>query len=166
MTRSTMMGILDGNFIRHGRLSGLPERTLLRYALRNALPPVVTLVAIIWLPARRRHADRACSAGAGSASTVQAMSTPLRQSGLCPGDRDVHAVPVFSCRSSLLRHRPRISIDAHSSDGSMTETLRYQPLRPPATDSQFGFAIIAVMLALVFVAPLLTGYDPLGGQPG
>jgi peptide/nickel transport system permease protein len=48
MTRSTMIGILDGDFIRHGRLSGLPERTLLRYALRNALPPVVTLVAIIY----------------------------------------------------------------------------------------------------------------------
>jgi ABC-type dipeptide/oligopeptide/nickel transport system permease component len=48
MTRSTVMGILDGDFIRHGRLSGLPERTLLRYALRNALPPVVTLIAIIY----------------------------------------------------------------------------------------------------------------------
>jgi ABC-type dipeptide/oligopeptide/nickel transport system permease component len=48
MTRSTVMSILDGDFIRHGRLSGLPERTLLRYALRNALPPVVTLVAIIY----------------------------------------------------------------------------------------------------------------------
>jgi ABC-type dipeptide/oligopeptide/nickel transport system permease component len=48
MTRATMIGILDGDFIRHGRLSGLPERVLLRYALRNALPPVVTLVAIIY----------------------------------------------------------------------------------------------------------------------
>jgi len=48
MTRATMIGILDGDFIRHARLSGLPERVLLRYALRNALPPVVTLVAIIY----------------------------------------------------------------------------------------------------------------------
>ena len=48
MTRSTMMGILDGDFIRHGRLSGLPERTLVRYAVRNSLPPVVTLIAIIY----------------------------------------------------------------------------------------------------------------------
>ena len=48
MTRSTMIGILDGDFIRHGRLTGLPERTLLRYALRNTLPPVVTLVAIVY----------------------------------------------------------------------------------------------------------------------
>lgn len=48
MTRATMIGILDGDFIRHGRLSGLPELVLLRYSLRNALPPVVTLVAIIY----------------------------------------------------------------------------------------------------------------------
>lgn len=48
MTRSTMIGILDGDFIRHGRLSGLPERVLVRYAIRNTLPPVVTLVAIIY----------------------------------------------------------------------------------------------------------------------
>ena len=48
MTHSTMLSILDGEFIRHGRLSGLPERKLMRYALRNALPPVVTLVAIIY----------------------------------------------------------------------------------------------------------------------
>jgi peptide/nickel transport system permease protein len=48
MTRSTMIAILDGDFIRHGRLSGLPEQTLVRYAIRNALPPVVTLVAIIY----------------------------------------------------------------------------------------------------------------------
>src|SRR5215211_3048056 len=40
MTRSTLIAILDGDFIRHGRLSGLPERTLVRYSIRNALPPV------------------------------------------------------------------------------------------------------------------------------
>jgi peptide/nickel transport system permease protein len=48
MTRSTMMGILDGDFIRQGRLSGLPEKVLVRYAIRNSLPPVVTLIAIIY----------------------------------------------------------------------------------------------------------------------
>jgi ABC-type dipeptide/oligopeptide/nickel transport system permease component len=48
MTRSTMIAVLNGDFIRHGRLSGLPQRTLIRYAIRNALPPVVTLVAIIY----------------------------------------------------------------------------------------------------------------------
>jgi len=48
MTRSTMLTILDGDFIRHGRFSGLPERVIVRYAIRNALPPVVTLIAIIY----------------------------------------------------------------------------------------------------------------------
>lgn len=48
MTRSTMVAILGGDFIRQGRLNGLPESTLVRYAIRNALPPVVTLVAIIY----------------------------------------------------------------------------------------------------------------------
>jgi ABC-type dipeptide/oligopeptide/nickel transport system permease component len=48
MTRSTMMGILAGDFIRQGRMSGLPEQTLIRYAIRNSLPPVVTLIAIIY----------------------------------------------------------------------------------------------------------------------
>ncbi len=48
MTRSTMIAVLDGDFIRHGRLSGLSEKTLIRYAIRNALPPVVTLIAIIY----------------------------------------------------------------------------------------------------------------------
>jgi ABC-type dipeptide/oligopeptide/nickel transport system permease component len=48
MTRSTMMSVLDGDFIRHGRMSGLPRLTLARYAIRNALPPIVTLVAIIY----------------------------------------------------------------------------------------------------------------------
>ncbi len=48
MTRSTMIAILDGDFIRQGRMSGLPERVLVRYAIRNALPPVVTLIAIIY----------------------------------------------------------------------------------------------------------------------
>jgi peptide/nickel transport system permease protein len=48
MTRSTMMAILSGDFIQQGRLSGLPDRVLRRYAFRNALPPVVTLVAIIY----------------------------------------------------------------------------------------------------------------------
>jgi peptide/nickel transport system permease protein len=48
MTRSTMITVLNGDFIRHGRLSGLSERTLIRYAIRNALPPVVTLIAIIY----------------------------------------------------------------------------------------------------------------------
>jgi ABC-type dipeptide/oligopeptide/nickel transport system permease component len=48
MTRSTMQQMLAADFTRYARLSGLPERLVARYALRNALPPIVTLVAVLY----------------------------------------------------------------------------------------------------------------------
>jgi peptide/nickel transport system permease protein len=48
MTRSTMQQMLASDFTRYARLCGLPERLVGRYALRNALPPVVTLVAVLY----------------------------------------------------------------------------------------------------------------------
>ncbi len=48
MTRSTMQQMLAADFTRYARLCGLPERLVARYALRNALPPVVTLVAVLY----------------------------------------------------------------------------------------------------------------------
>jgi ABC-type dipeptide/oligopeptide/nickel transport system permease component len=48
MTRSTMQQMLSADFTRYARLCGLPERLVGRYALRNALPPVVTLVAVLY----------------------------------------------------------------------------------------------------------------------
>jgi peptide/nickel transport system permease protein len=48
MTRASMLGVLSGEFIRQGRANGLPRRVLLfRYALRNALLPVVTTLGMI-----------------------------------------------------------------------------------------------------------------------
>jgi len=48
MTRASMLGVLSGDFIRQGRANGLPARVLiLRYALRNALLPVVTTLGMI-----------------------------------------------------------------------------------------------------------------------
>lgn len=47
--RSTMEEMLESPFILQARASGLSRATQLRYALRNALPPVVTVVGIlIW----------------------------------------------------------------------------------------------------------------------
>src|SRR5207247_1095682 len=43
MTRSTMQQMLAADFTRYARLCGLPDTLVGRYALRNALPPVVTL---------------------------------------------------------------------------------------------------------------------------
>jgi peptide/nickel transport system permease protein len=48
MTRSTMLHMLGADFTRYARLCGLPEALVGRYALRNALPPVVTLVAVLY----------------------------------------------------------------------------------------------------------------------
>jgi peptide/nickel transport system permease protein len=47
MVRSETIDVLNSDYIRAARLKGLPERVvLLRHALRNALPPVVTIVAL------------------------------------------------------------------------------------------------------------------------
>jgi peptide/nickel transport system permease protein len=47
MTRSTMIGILEQDFIRVGRAKGLAERTVVwRYALANAIGPVMTVAGL------------------------------------------------------------------------------------------------------------------------
>jgi ABC-type dipeptide/oligopeptide/nickel transport system permease component len=47
MTRSTMTGILNQEFIRVGRAKGLAERTIVwRYALANAVGPVMTVAGL------------------------------------------------------------------------------------------------------------------------
>ena len=48
MTRASMLGVLSGDFIRQSRANGIPRGVLLyRYALRNALLPVVTTLGMI-----------------------------------------------------------------------------------------------------------------------
>ena len=44
MVRSSMLGVLNQEYIKAARANGLPERlVILRYALRNALPPIITI---------------------------------------------------------------------------------------------------------------------------
>ena len=47
-TRSTVEDMMQSDFVEHGRALGLPQRTLLRYALRNAMPPIVTVIGIVF----------------------------------------------------------------------------------------------------------------------
>jgi len=47
-TRSAVEEMMESDFVEHGRALGLPRRTLLRYALRNAMPPVITVVGIVF----------------------------------------------------------------------------------------------------------------------
>jgi ABC-type dipeptide/oligopeptide/nickel transport system permease component len=48
MTRTTMNDVMNGDFIRHARASGLHQTTILRYALKNAFLPILTLSALIY----------------------------------------------------------------------------------------------------------------------
>jgi ABC-type dipeptide/oligopeptide/nickel transport system permease component len=47
LTRQSMIDILQSDFIRYARASGLPSRTIAGYAFRSILPPVLTLIG--WL---------------------------------------------------------------------------------------------------------------------
>jgi peptide/nickel transport system permease protein len=48
MARTTMAQALLGNFIQYARASGLPRHVVARYALRNALLPVITMTGITY----------------------------------------------------------------------------------------------------------------------
>lgn len=48
MTSTTMGDVLGSGFIHYARANGLPEATITRDALRNSLPPVVTVLGIIY----------------------------------------------------------------------------------------------------------------------
>jgi ABC-type dipeptide/oligopeptide/nickel transport system permease component len=47
-TRSTMEEMLEAKFVLYAKASGLSRWLRLRYALRNALPPVVTVIGIVF----------------------------------------------------------------------------------------------------------------------
>jgi ABC-type dipeptide/oligopeptide/nickel transport system permease component len=47
MTKTTFADIWRSDFIRHQRASGLPERVIVHNALRNSLPPIITLVGFL-----------------------------------------------------------------------------------------------------------------------
>jgi peptide/nickel transport system permease protein len=47
LTRSSMLEVLDSEFIKLARLKGIPERVVIvRHAFKNALIPVLTLAGI------------------------------------------------------------------------------------------------------------------------
>lgn len=47
MTKTVFADVYRSDFIRHARASGLPERVIRRMALRNSLPPIITLVGFL-----------------------------------------------------------------------------------------------------------------------
>lgn len=48
MTRSSLGEVLNSNFIVQAKLLGLPRKIVSRYALRNALPPVITIIGFLY----------------------------------------------------------------------------------------------------------------------
>ncbi len=48
MASTSMADMLGSGFIHYARANGLTQGTIIRYALRNSLPPVVTVVGIIY----------------------------------------------------------------------------------------------------------------------
>jgi ABC-type dipeptide/oligopeptide/nickel transport system permease component len=48
MTQSTMERMLDADFSRYAEMCGLPRRVVVRKALRNSLPSVITIVSVLY----------------------------------------------------------------------------------------------------------------------
>jgi peptide/nickel transport system permease protein len=48
MTQSTMERMLESDFIRYAEMCGLPRPLIIRQALRNALPSIVTIVSVLY----------------------------------------------------------------------------------------------------------------------
>ncbi len=48
MTQATMEKMLDSDFSRYEVLSGVPQKLVVRHALRNALPSIVTIISVLY----------------------------------------------------------------------------------------------------------------------
>ncbi len=48
MTQSTMEKMLEADFSRYEVLCGVPQRLVVRHALRNALPSIVTIISVLY----------------------------------------------------------------------------------------------------------------------
>ncbi|MDQ1195061.1 ABC transporter permease [Agrobacterium sp. SORGH_AS 787] len=47
MTQSIFAGVWKSEFVRHARACGVPERVIVRAALRNSLPPIITMIGFL-----------------------------------------------------------------------------------------------------------------------
>lgn len=48
MMRASMTDILHSDFISYAKMMGLPQKVVRKYAIRNALPPVVTMIGYVY----------------------------------------------------------------------------------------------------------------------
>ncbi|SHO66602.1 peptide/nickel transport system permease protein [Pseudoxanthobacter soli DSM 19599] len=47
MTQSIFAGVWRSDFVRHARACGVPERVIIRAAMRNSLPPIITIIGFL-----------------------------------------------------------------------------------------------------------------------
>lgn len=47
MTQSVFSGVWESDFVRHARACGVPENVIMRAALRNSLPPIITMIGFL-----------------------------------------------------------------------------------------------------------------------
>jgi peptide/nickel transport system permease protein len=48
MTQATMERMLEADFSRYAVLSGIPQKLVVRQALRNSLPSVITIISVLY----------------------------------------------------------------------------------------------------------------------
>ena len=48
ITVSSMMEVLDSDYINHSKVLGLKENKVMRYSLRNSMPPIVTILGVLY----------------------------------------------------------------------------------------------------------------------
>lgn len=48
MARSSVSDVLKSDFIRYAKMMGLPSSVIRKYAIRNALPPVITMIGYVY----------------------------------------------------------------------------------------------------------------------
>ena len=122
-TRASMLDVLSSDYITTARAKGLTGRVVLvRHALRNALIPIITILAII-LPELIAGAVITETVfnwpGLGQLAVRAARDRdPALMMGVDPDRRDVHARRQHPCRLRLLGRRP-------------TDPVCPRPLRSP-----------------------------------
>ena len=96
MTQSTMEKMLESDFSRYEVLSGIPQKLVIRHALRNALPSIVTIISVLYgflIGGRRARRDRLFLGG----------SWPIRGAGVLNSDiYPVLGFVLFSAIFSLI----------------------------------------------------------------
>jgi ABC-type dipeptide/oligopeptide/nickel transport system permease subunit len=173
-TRSAMLQVLSADFVRTARAKGLPEIwVILRHALRNALIPVVTLVALDFgalLSGAVLTEQVFTIPGFGKLIVDAGVQSRLRGRARRRALYSVCLHPAQSCRRHrLCRAEPAfalmateilagIATDEPVGEPPWVRAVRRVVRRPTA---MIGVAVAVLFILAAVAAPLLAPYDPL-----